>query len=205
MQTITKKSTSEFRSKGSKFIGYFLPVKNNDEVTSALESVQSEHPTATHHCYAYRLNPHKIEEFSQDDGEPGGTAGLPILNELKSADIINAILIVVRYYGGTKLGKPGLIDAYGETARVCIAKASLKKLIPVNLYKIEYAYQHQGIIDQLKNEITWFEKEATYMEHVSMTCGFPTIEIDLIENKLRSKEHLFINLEEMGHSFHIVT
>lgn len=203
MQTITKTSTAEFRTKGSKFIGFLNPAATSEDINSVLTEIRSEHPTATHHCYAYRINPNKPEEFSQDDGEPGGTAGMPILNEMKSADIMNAIVVIVRYYGGTKLGKPGLIEAYGQTTRLCIEKSSLKKLTPIILYKIEYNYQHQGIIDQVKNDVTWFEKKSTYLEHVTLTCGFPINEKSIAENRLRALEHLFINFEKLGNSYHI--
>lgn len=203
MQTITKKTSAEFRTKGSKFIGFFHPAATSQEVNSVLEKIRSEHPTATHHCYAYRINPNKPKEFSQDDGEPGGTAGLPILNKMRSADIMNAIVVIVRYYGGTKLGKPGLIEAYSHTTHLCIENSSLKKLTPVFLYKIEYDYRYQGIIDQIKNEVNWIEKKSTYMEHVTLICGFPISKKSLAENKLRAAEHLFVNLEKLGQSYHV--
>src|SRR5699024_755346 len=96
---------------------------------------------ATHHCYGWRISPNNIEEFAQDDGEPGGTAGLPILNQLKSFNVVNGACVVVRYFGGTKLGKAGLIQAYGHTAELCLKQAELSNLVATQNFRIIYPYQ----------------------------------------------------------------
>jgi uncharacterized YigZ family protein len=169
-----------------------------------LGHVQSKHPTATHHCYAWLMDPHKERGFSSDDGEPGGTAGLPILNMLRSYDLINVILIVARYYGGTKLGKAGLIDAYGHSAERTIQAAELKKVIPVRTFRIVYDYPYQGHIDKLKNDFTWIERDASYLEKVVLTCGIPSPEAGRFGSKLNSLKHLFHEIEATGEGFHIV-
>jgi uncharacterized YigZ family protein len=125
LHTVNKPYHAEYRVKGSKFPSYIYPAEDRDDVNTVLTNLKSEHPAATHHCYAYRLHPNNVIEFDQDDGEPGSTAGLPILGSLRSNELINVLLVVVRYYGGTKLGKSGLIEAYGHTADLCIQKASL--------------------------------------------------------------------------------
>src|SRR5699024_7939360 len=127
-----------YRDKGSKFIGYLFPIADKDAFDNQLQDIKSKYPDATHHCYAWRYNPAVVEEFAQDDGEPGGTAGLPILNQMKSFEVINAGLIVVRYFGGTKLGKPGLIEAYSHSAALCLSKAKTK---PIRLvWNVEVNY-----------------------------------------------------------------
>lgn len=203
MQTVTKNITAEYRIKGSKFLGFCRPVSAENQVQAFLEDIKSEHPAATHYCYAYRYNPIQVEEFHQDDGEPSGTAGLPILNQLKSAELMNSMIIVVRYYGGTKLGKPGLIDAYSHTAKLCIDLAPIKKIYPVCLYRFSYGYQHQGIIDQLKNDFNWIERESDYLENVTLTCGCPLHQKNRFEEKLESVKHLFDDYETLGTSYHI--
>jgi len=203
LYTVTKLFKSDYRVKGSKFLGYLHPAESKAEADDFLETVKNEHPTATHHCYAWRINPNKIEEFDQDDGEPGGTAGLPILNALKSANLINCIAVSVRYYGGTKLGKSGLIDAYGESARLCIERARLKEVVPIQTYRIVYQYTHQGIIDKLKNDFTMIELNSEYMENVSLKIGIPKTEAERFEGQLGSHHHLFDDFEECGESYHI--
>ncbi len=203
MYTVTELFESDYRIKGSKFFGFLYPANSKTEAEKFLERIKNEHPTATHHCYAWRVGAHNTEEFEQDDGEPKGTAGMPILNTLKSAEMVNCILVSVRYYGGTKLGKSGLIDAYGESARLCIQSAGLRKLIPVQTYKIKYDYQHQGIIDKLKNDFTLIEIDSTYLEDVEYEFGCPDSEKIKFEGALKPYLHLFKDFEKTGESYHI--
>ena len=203
MQTVTTLYTSDYRIKGSKFFGFLKPVSTLQEVDIFLDKIKSEHPTATHHCYAYRLNPNKPEEFDQDDGEPSGTAGLPILNSLRSSELINCLIVSVRYYGGTKLGKSGLIDAYGESAKRCIVKADLKNVVKVIHYKIVYDYQHQGIIDKLKNDFPLIELNSTYLEKVEYHFGCPASNDDKFDGVIQSYIHLFEDYQKLDESFHI--
>lgn len=201
MFTITRSFTSDYRIKGSKFLGYLCPADSAKAADTALEQVKNEHPTATHHCYGWRIDPNKPEEFSQDDGEPGGTAGLPILNAMKSAELMNAVIIVVRYYGGTKLGKSGLIEAYGHAASLCIKAAELNSLISIRKFKIVYDYEHQGFIDKLKNDFTWFELEAGYLEKITLVCGCPVEEAERFLGAIQHKKHEFDEFEDLGKSW----
>lgn len=112
-----------FKEKGSKFIGFAFPVTDEAELKKALEKVRGEHLKATHHCYAFRIGIHGENYRANDDGEPSGSAGLPIFNQLLANDITNVLLVVVRYYGGTKLGVSGLVKAYKESAKITLEKA----------------------------------------------------------------------------------
>ncbi len=203
VKTVTSVFRSDYRIKGSKFLGYLCPATDTDEAEEHIQSVKEEHPTATHHCYAFLLNPNEPVEFSTDDGEPGGTAGLPILNALKSAGLMNVMLVVVRYFGGTKLGKTGLIDAYQNTAQKAIESADLKKLIPIKIYRINYEYARQSIIDKLKNDFGWIELDSTYLESVELTIGCPKERVEQFELKMASKKHLFNSVETIEESFHV--
>jgi uncharacterized YigZ family protein len=203
LQTVTKIFTSDYRIKGSKFLGYLCPAGSRQEAEAALEKIREEHPTATHHCYAFRINPSEPEEFDQDDGEPRGTAGMPILNALRSAELINTVCVSVRYYGGTKLGKSGLIDAYGESARLCVEKADLKTVIPVIRYRFVYDYTHQGIIDKLKNDFPLVEFNSVYLEKVELDLGCPRELHKRFKGALKPSLHLLEEAEETGPDFHI--
>ncbi|MEX2345581.1 MAG: YigZ family protein [Balneolaceae bacterium] len=201
MFTIKQIYKADYRIKGSKFHGFLCPAADTGTAGQALDKIKDEHPTATHHCYAWRINPNDVVEFDQDDGEPGGTAGLPILNAMKSADLMNAILIVVRYYGGTKLGKAGLIDAYGHTGELCIESADLKPLVPIQKFKITYDYSRQSIINKLKNDFTWIEIDASYLQNVTVTCGCPKEEAARFEKSLLSRQHHFDDVEVLEESW----
>jgi uncharacterized YigZ family protein len=189
--------------KGSKFIGFLFPCSSAGQFDEVLKDVVSAHPTATHHCYAWRIGLEPIEEFAQDDGEPPGTAGQPILNQLKSAGLSNSGLIVVRYYGGTNLGKGGLIDAYGHTADLCIAKASLKTVRATKLYKVQYTYNQQNLIEKWKNDYQLIEKEAEYLEKVTLILACPVETSSNFLNSLQNSLHLITFFEELGNGFEL--
>lgn len=113
------------KEKGSKFIGFAFPVTGEAELKRALEKIRTEHPKATHHCYAFRMGINGENYRANDDGEPSGSAGLPIFNQLLANDITNVLVIVVRYYGGTKLGVSGLVKAYKESAKITLEEARI--------------------------------------------------------------------------------
>lgn len=201
MNTIKAATSSNYREKGSKFIGYLFPVSSTDEFEEELNKVKSKYPDATHHCYAWRINPNKIEEFAQDDGEPSGTAGLPILNQLKSFETVNCGCIVVRYYGGTNLGKSGLIQAYSYTAKLCFEEALLIRLIPTQNFRIQYPYSQQNQIDQLKNKFNLKEIEAEYLENITLDLACHAKQADEFLTALEALQHHGIEVEEKGGGF----
>ncbi|HOK21870.1 MAG TPA: YigZ family protein [Bacteroidales bacterium] len=119
-KTVKYKSESIYKDRSSKFIGIILPIENIEEVKKHLQEIKKEYYDATHHCYAYILGINKEVQFDSDAGEPVGSAGKPILNTLLSYEITNTLAVVIRYYGGTKLGIPGLINAYKTATQLAI-------------------------------------------------------------------------------------
>ena len=111
-KTIAASTTSLFKDRGSKFLSYSFPILSIDDVKAKINEVKKEHPKATHHCFAYRIGIDGLSFRASDDGEPSGSAGRPILGQIDSAGFSNILVVVVRYYGGTMLGVPGLINAY---------------------------------------------------------------------------------------------
>ncbi|MDX1637877.1 MAG: YigZ family protein [Balneolaceae bacterium] len=198
MQTVTEQTTASYREKGSKFIGYLVPSETATGFEEQLNAIVSRHPDATHHCYAYRIGPSDPVEFIQDDGEPRGTAGLPILNQLKSGDLINCASVVVRYYGGTNLGRSGLIQAYGKTAAGCIQKAELRALMPILSIRLTYPYDRQNEIERLKSQFDLIEREAEYREDVTIHMGCPAGRAEDFLERLASMRHLDIEHENLG-------
>ena len=182
-------------------MGFLFPAADQSSFDKRLEQLEQKYYDATHHCYAWRLNPHNMEEFAQDDGEPGGTAGLPILNRLKSRELVNCGCIVIRYYGGTKLGKSGLIAAYGHTAALCMKKASFVSLVPTANYSILYPYQEQKQIDRLKNSFDLKELGAAYLERVTLKIACRSDQAPAFSRALSKLEHIGVEASKTGNSF----
>ncbi len=201
MFSIKNSTESNFRERGSKFLGFLFPVVSEDEFSGQLDQLKSKYPDATHHCYGWRLNPAQPKEFSSDDGEPSGTAGLPILNQLRSFDVVNAGIVVIRYYGGTKLGKSGLIEAYGLAAQHCLEMASLIPIEPVQLFEIRYSYPRENIIQKLKNDYGLLVQESEYLENITLKVACPKEKIEAFERELAGLNHLQISFKKKGESF----
>lgn len=138
-------SEQTYKEKGSKFIGYLCPIGSTLEWKKKLQDLKKLHPKATHHCFAYRMGKNGENYRTNDDGEPSGSAGLPIYNQLLSAQITHVLLVVVRYYGGTKLGVNGLVKAYKECAKLCVSKAKIiGKVMETNILIVfPFAIQNQ--------------------------------------------------------------
>lgn len=201
--TIRRDFTTTIRIKSSKFTGYLLPCPDEAEKDHRLEQIRQEHPNATHHCYGYIYHPPDPVTYSSDDGEPAGTAGQPILNVLQSARLMNVLMVAVRYYGGTKLGKPGLIEAYGEITKAVISEAELRKIISVHVYKIIYEYNQQSLIDQLSHKLNLITLNAGYTEKVELTLACPASEAGIFKSRIKKIRHLLEEFKELDTSWHI--
>lgn len=134
------------KEKGSKFLGFAFPVNNEEELKHALEKIRAEHPKATHHCYAFRIGLNGENYRANDDGEPSGSAGLPIYNQLLAHEITNVLVISVRYYGGTKLGVSGLVKAYKESAKITLEEANIVTKELETTVEIQFNFNQQNII-----------------------------------------------------------
>ncbi|MEO5892769.1 MAG: YigZ family protein [Ferruginibacter sp.] len=133
-KTIAQAGTAEFKDRGSKFIAYAYPIETTDDFKKHLQNLKKEHPKAVHHCFAYRIGTDGNNFRVSDDGEPAGTAGKPILGQLDSKEVTNIAVIVVRYFGGTLLGVPGLINAYKTVTSLAL------QVIPIIPKQIEIKY-----------------------------------------------------------------
>lgn len=119
-QTIAQTSLAEFKDRGSRFLAYAYPITSVEEFKEKLQALKKEHPKAVHHCFAYRIGIDNNVFRVSDDGEPSGTAGKPILGQIDSKQLTNILIVVVRYFGGTLLGVPGLINAYKSAAAMAL-------------------------------------------------------------------------------------
>ncbi|MEI6750108.1 MAG: IMPACT family protein [Bacteroidales bacterium] len=129
-----------YKEKGSRFISFAIPVTNEADVKKELETLRQKYHDARHHCYAYMLGFNKDAYRANDDGEPSGTAGRPILGQITANDLTNTLVVVIRYFGGVKLGVSGLIFAYRKAAGEAIEQASIVTRIISDVYELEFNY-----------------------------------------------------------------
>lgn len=138
--TLGLPTTGEFRDRGSKFFAYAFPVRTEEDAQQHLEAVRKQHPKARHHCYAYRLGLDKNNFRANDDGEPSGTAGRPILGQIDSFGLTNVFIVVVRYFGGTLLGTSGLINAYKISVQDALQKAEIIEQTVEDVFRLTFGY-----------------------------------------------------------------
>lgn len=148
--TLSAAAYGEFRDRGSKFLAYAFPVYTEEEWQACLLEVKKEHPKGRHHCYAYRIGVDQNNFRANDDGEPSGTAGRPILGQIDSFELTNVIVIVVRYFGGTLLGTSGLINAYKLSTAAALESASIITRLVEDVYRLEF---HYGLMSQVMNAV----------------------------------------------------
>ena len=175
--TIEKPATAEFKDRGSKFLAYAYPIQSIEEFKNHLADLKKEHPKAVHHCFAYRLGTDKNNFRVSDDGEPSGTAGRPILGQIDSKELTNIAIIVVRYFGGTLLGVPGLINAYKSSAIMVLqAAVIIQKPVYIN-YRLEFNYE-------LMNDVMRIVKQHNCEVLKNEAQLFCLIEIGIPKNRL---------------------
>ncbi len=151
---LTIKSPSEglFRDRGSKFMSFMYPIASDAEIKAIIANLKAEHPKAVHYCWAMRLGTDRSVYRINDDGEPSGTAGRPILNVLLSRDVTNILVVVVRYFGGTLLGVPGLINAYKQAATDALANAVIVEQVVHDVYSLQFEHIKMNDVMRLIKE-----------------------------------------------------
>jgi uncharacterized YigZ family protein len=150
--TIEAPSTGLFKDRGSKFLAFAYPVDSEDVIKNKLEALRKEFHDARHHCYAYRLHPDGSMWRANDDGEPGSSAGKPILNQIDSRQLTDTLVVVVRYFGGTLLGVSGLIHAYRSAASDALDRAEIVEKYITRSCRLEFPYGVMNDIMRLVNE-----------------------------------------------------
>ncbi len=174
-KTIATAATGDFRDRGSKFLAYAYPVATPADVKEKLQILKKEHPKAVHHCYAYRIGIDGTQYRANDDGEPSGSAGKPILGQIDSMGLTNILVVVVRYFGGTLLGVPGLINAYKTaTVHALDGVPTTEKWIE-DLVEINFDYPAMGeVLYLLKQAETTIYKQDLQLFCI-VTAGIPRI------------------------------
>lgn len=167
--TIAAPAVGLFKDKASKFHGYAFPMETEDDLKYYLDEVKKEHPKARHYCFAYRLGTDDLIFRANDDGEPSGSAGKPILNVLLSQNLRDVLVIVVRYFGGTLLGVPGLINAYKMATIEALHEATLEERIITDKIVVSFEMQHMNEVMRIvkKYDLAIFAQD--YQEKYILT------------------------------------
>ena len=161
-----------FKDRGSKFLAYAYPIEHENEVKPLVDNLKKEHFKAVHHCYAYRLGLDRTNFRVNDDGEPSGTAGKPILNTLLSHDITNILVVVVRYFGGTLLGVPGLINAYKSATAEALTVAEVIEKTVNDVYNVSFEFVQMNDVMKVVKEFGLKIRNQTYDNQCTMELEF---------------------------------
>jgi uncharacterized YigZ family protein len=182
--TIDKASVAEFKDRGSRFLAYAFPIQAADDFKKRLKELKEEHPKANHHCFAYRIGVDGNNFRSSDDGEPSGSAGKPILGQIDSKRLTNVAVVVVRYFGGTLLGVPGLINAYKTSASFALQLAPIvEKPILIN-YELHFDYTVMNEIMMAVKRFGCLVIENEAQLFCKMLVGVPNKNVELFTNQL---------------------
>ena len=186
-QTIQKEAEGTFKDRGSKFIGYAFQVSDEEQVKEKINILKKLHPSARHFCYAYRIDPLNEKWRANDDGEPASSAGKPILNQMKSVGVQNCLVAVVRYFGGTLLGVPGLIHAYREAAALALEEAGIQnKLITVRV-EVLCPYAESGELMKMIKQLYVDYRPGSNAESFMLQAEIPFSETDQFIHKVEEK------------------
>ncbi len=182
--TLGQYSAEEYIVKKSRFIGYAKPVKSEQDALCFIEEIKKKHWDATHNVYAYALREGSIKRFS-DDGEPQGTAGMPVLNVITQEDISDCVVVVTRYFGGILLGGGGLVRAYSHSAKLAIDAAGVVTLVPWLVLNILCDYNLYGKIETLIRDSGGVVQDTAFTDNVNMSFRIEKDILNSFDKKLK--------------------
>jgi len=183
--TIEAKSESVFRDRGSKFLGYAYPIISDQDIKNIIADLKKEHPKANHHCWAIRWSTDRSVFKLNDDGEPSGTAGRPILNTLLSKNITNVAVVVVRYFGGTLLGVPGLINAYKSATELTLVEAKIIEKTVNDVYTIVFGYLQMNEVMRIVKDDNLQLLEQAFDNSCSIKVSVRKMQVEQVISKLQ--------------------
>lgn len=186
--TIAQTGNAEFKDRGSKFTAYTFPIETADDFKKQLQELKKEHPKAVHHCFAYRIGTDGNNFRSSDDGEPSGTAGKPILGQIDSKQVTNIAIVVVRYFGGTLLGVPGLINAYKTAAALALQVTPIiQKQVEIK-YSVEFDYTRMNDVMMILKQYNCTVINQEMQLFCVITTGIPKNRLEEVLYKLNDMQ-----------------
>ena len=193
--TVEQRATAEFKDRGSRFIACVIPLTSVSDFKKELEAVKKEYPKATHYCFAYRVGLDGNNFRASDDGEPSGTAGKPVLGLLENRQLTNVLIVVVRYFGGTLLGVPGLINAYRSAAALVLQTVPVIQKSVEKIYKLQFDYTIMNSIMTIIKQYNCSIAEQQLQLFCAMTIGIPQNRLEEVLFKLREIRGLEMSAE----------
>jgi len=183
--TIEKPSNAEYKDRGSRFLAYAYPVTSADDFKKYLKGLKEEHPKAAHHCFAYRIGTDGNNFRAGDDGEPSGSAGKPILGQIDSKGVTNVAVIVVRYFGGTLLGVPGLINAYKMVTSLALQLTPIIQKPILEMYELNFDYTLMNEIMMVIKRFGCIIIQNEAQLFCRMVLGIPKENLENCINKIK--------------------
>ncbi|HOY12178.1 MAG TPA: YigZ family protein [Saprospiraceae bacterium] len=200
--TIEDVAQGEYKEKGSKFLAYAYSFDDTNQLSEIIKTLKSEHPKARHHCFAYQVGINGEEHRAFDDGEPSGTAGKPILGQIKSKGVTNVLVVVVRYFGGTKLGASGLIQAYKLAAQEALESAAIVEKFVSTQYLLETGYDKMGFLLNVLKKLDLDIVEKNFDTNVQITIRLrKSVEFEKL--KILKADLLELSLDQIDEGIRI--
>jgi uncharacterized YigZ family protein len=199
-KTVEFESSDEFVEKKSRFIGYVKPVHTQEEATEFINKIKSKHWDATHNVSAYVLKENNIQR-SSDDGEPSGTAGVPVLDVLLKENLVDVCVVVTRYFGGTLLGAGGLIRAYSHGSKIAVESGNIITMAPCKILKVSVDYNFYDRLNILLNDVNANIENSEFADKVIVDFSIKADLVDSLCAKLIEQSNGKYSLIEIGDKF----
>lgn len=188
--TLKHPVSSEYKEKGSRFLAFGYPVRSQEEVQERLETLRKEYYDARHHCYAYRLGAEAEQWRANDDGEPSHSAGTPILNQIRSEKLTNVLVVVIRYFGGTKLGVSGLIQAYKTATAEALTPEAIQEEILTESLCFVYDYDQTNAVMRIQDQFGLLPAKQDFQARCTRCWQVRLSQLENVRQALRDVEKL---------------
>ena len=199
-RTILNEASDEFIERKSRFIGYIKPVTTQEDAVSFINEIKSKHWDATHNVYAYVLREGQVRRYS-DDGEPQGTAGIPVLDVLLKENVTDCVVVATRYFGGTLLGAGGLVRAYSHTAKIAVDAGQVITMKLCKVLKVTCDYNFYGRLNSFIPEMGGVIDDTEFADNVTVTFKLPVDDVASFDAKLVDMSFGKFHTEEIGEEF----
>lgn len=199
-KTVEFENSDEFIEKKSRFIGYVKPVKTQSEAVEFVNSIKSKHWDATHNVYAYVLKENNIQRYS-DDGEPSGTAGVPVLDVILKNELVDVCVVVTRYFGGTLLGAGGLVRAYSHGSKIAVESGNIIIMAPCKILSVSVDYNFYERLNILLNDFGANIEKTDFSDRVEVVFSLKEQSVNLLSEKLTDMSNGIYHLNEIGEKF----
>lgn len=199
-KTVEFENSDEFIEKKSRFIGYVKPVKTQEEAVSFINEIKSKHWDATHNVYAYVLKENNIQRYS-DDGEPSGTAGVPVLDVILKNGLVDVCVVVTRYFGGTLLGAGGLVRAYSHGSKIAVEAGGIITMAPCSILTVSVNYSFYDSLNILLNDYGANIENTEFADKITVTFSLKQEKVTALNDKLIDQSYGQYSLKTIGEKF----